>query len=65
MPLRRTALQIASQLPSNKQDAMEVLRLAEEIVEKFFRGGPQPARSGSARSSASILPISALDTTPK
>lgn len=64
MPLRRTALQIASQLPSNKQDALAVLRLTEEIVEKFFPASPQPARLGSSRSSASILPISALETSP-
>jgi hypothetical protein len=38
---RRTALQIAAQLPPEPQDALEVLAIAKEIVEKFFAPAPQ------------------------
>lgn len=41
---RRTALQLAAQLPDNSDDAREVLRLAEEIVDKFFVPSTQSLR---------------------
>jgi hypothetical protein len=40
--IRRTALQIAAQLPPEPKDALAVLRLAQEIVEKFFGSPPGP-----------------------
>lgn len=43
--LRREALQIALQLPTDKRDAIRVLKLAEHLVKGFlagFDGEPQP-----------------------
>jgi hypothetical protein len=42
---RRIALQIASQLPDDPDDARAVLNHAMEIVDKFFAAEPQPLRS--------------------
>lgn len=39
--LRRQAVQIASQLPEDPSDAINVLRYAHDIVERFLDGAPK------------------------
>lgn len=60
---RRTALQIAAQLPPEPQDALEVLALAKEIVEKFFVGTDQRLVEPGSR--PKLRAISGPDTEPK
>lgn len=38
--LRREALQIAVQLPRDREDALKILRLAEWLVTHFLEHGP-------------------------
>ncbi len=58
---RRTALQIAAQLPPESHDALHVLELAKEIVEKFFDDQASTAGGKSPR----LRAISGPATDPK
>lgn len=51
---RRHAIQIAAQLPANQDDALAILRLAEELVKGFLgQADDRPAHPVLAFSSAS------------
>jgi hypothetical protein len=56
---RRTALQIAAQLPPERADAFAVLAYAHEIVEKFFQPSATEAKIPKLRA------ISGPDSKPK
>jgi hypothetical protein len=62
---RRTALQIAAQLPSEPDEALKVLEYAKEIVEKFFVGQPVRASGSIGGSRPKLRAISGDDTLPK
>jgi hypothetical protein len=52
---RRTALQLAAQLPPEPKDALAVLHLTQEIVEKFF-GPPRRDSEGTVSKLRTIEP---------
>lgn len=58
---RQIALQIAAQLPTNPKDALEVLALAKEIVEKFLVGREPQRGSFSGGSKPKLRAISGVD----
>ncbi len=58
---RQIALQIAAQLPTNPKDALEVLVLAQEIVEKFFVARQPERGSFSGGSKPRLRAISGVD----
>ncbi len=58
---RRIALQIAAQLPPESHDALRVLELTKEIVEKFF--DDQASMAGGR--SPKLRAISGPETDPK
>jgi hypothetical protein len=44
--LRRQAIQLASQLPDGRDDALAILRFAKELVTGFLERDQQPVGSG-------------------
>ena len=63
--LRKEALCIAAQLPSDAENALEVLRLAKEIVEKFFvLSSGYSAGSSSVSKMPNLRAVSGSDAAP-
>lgn len=63
--LRKEALCIAAQLPSDAGKAMEVLRLAQEIVDKFFLKKPgYSAGPSSVSKMPNLRAVSGSDAAP-
>lgn len=63
--IRKEALCLAAQLPSDAAKAMEVLRLVQEIVEKFFVKKPDySAGPSSVSKMPNLRAVSGSDAAP-